>query len=217
MNTTKPTNVQYNDNLFQLMSKMNELIAFAEEAGLLAEGSIPKNLIGEANGVAGLDANAKVKTANLTDASISAKGAVQLSSATDSTSEALASTPKAVKDAYDLATTAKSTADTAKTTADTNTTNLATLKTQADATKIKADNAIPVSQKGVANGVATLDANGNLEQIPDIPSVAEDITIADTANVFTAGNVEGALNELATAINSMKGNLITTTNSILGS
>ncbi|HCP1206187.1 TPA: phage tail protein [Escherichia coli] len=37
------------------------------------------------------------------DASLTAKGFVQLSSATNSTSETLAATPKAVKDAYDLA------------------------------------------------------------------------------------------------------------------
>ena len=37
------------------------------------------------------------------DASLTAKGFTQLSSATNSTSEALAATPKAVKDAYDLA------------------------------------------------------------------------------------------------------------------
>ncbi|EPG6460589.1 TPA: phage tail protein [Citrobacter freundii] len=43
------------------------------------------------------------KTRNHPDATLTEKGFVQLSSATDSTSEALAATPKAVKAAYDLA------------------------------------------------------------------------------------------------------------------
>lgn len=45
------------------------------------------------------------------DATLSEKGFTQLSSATDSESEALASTPKAVKSAYDLADTANKNAD----------------------------------------------------------------------------------------------------------
>jgi hypothetical protein len=47
------------------------------------------------------------------DASTSQKGVVQLSSATNSTSESLAATPKAVKDAYDLAGTANTAAGSA--------------------------------------------------------------------------------------------------------
>ncbi|CAI1967701.1 phage tail-collar fiber domain-containing protein [Serratia marcescens] len=46
---------------------------------------------------------AHAKSRNHPDATTSAKGLVQLSSATNSTSEALAATPKAVKAAYDLA------------------------------------------------------------------------------------------------------------------
>jgi hypothetical protein len=51
-------------------------------------------------------ANDKV-TFTVADGNTSAKGVVKLSSAVDSTSEALAATPKAVKSAYDLATEAK--------------------------------------------------------------------------------------------------------------
>ncbi|WP_422387656.1 tail fiber protein [Erwinia aphidicola] len=43
------------------------------------------------------------KTRNHPDASLTAKGLIQLSSATNSSSETLAATPKAVKAAYDLA------------------------------------------------------------------------------------------------------------------
>lgn len=51
-------------------------------------------------------------------ATTSKKGMVQLSSATNNTSEVLAATPKAVKAAYDLANTANTTANTAKSTAE---------------------------------------------------------------------------------------------------
>lgn len=47
--------------------------------------------------------NASTQVISVSDASTSAKGVVRLSSSTDSTSEVLAATPKAVKDAYDLA------------------------------------------------------------------------------------------------------------------
>lgn len=53
------------------------------------------------------------RTLSIADASTSVKGAVQLSSLTNSTSEILAATPKAVKDAYDLANTANTTANAA--------------------------------------------------------------------------------------------------------
>ena len=52
-----------------------------------------------------------VPAANLPDGSTAAKGAVQLSSATNSTSETLAATPAAVKAAYDAATAAQTAAD----------------------------------------------------------------------------------------------------------
>ncbi|MCI4480356.1 phage tail protein, partial [Escherichia coli] len=44
-----------------------------------------------------------VRSRNHPDATLTAKGFTQLSSATNSTSETLAATPKAVKAAYDLA------------------------------------------------------------------------------------------------------------------
>ncbi|MFZ9922624.1 MAG: tail fiber protein [Candidatus Nanopelagicaceae bacterium] len=52
-------------------------------------------------------------TIAINDATTAQKGAVQLSSLTNSTSEILAATPKAVKDAYDLANTANTTANAA--------------------------------------------------------------------------------------------------------
>ena len=55
---------------------------------------------------------------NLPSASLTAKGIVQLSSATDSDSEALASTPKATKEAMDASVAANSAAVSAKATAD---------------------------------------------------------------------------------------------------
>ena len=56
---------------------------------------------------------------------------------------------------------------------------------------------IPVSEKGVANGVATLNENGKVPstqvEIPEM--VASNVTIADNANIFSGTNVEDALNE----------------------
>lgn len=57
--------------------------------------------------------NASTQVITIDDSSVSAKGAVRLSSSTDSTSEILAATPKAVKAAYDLANTANTTANAA--------------------------------------------------------------------------------------------------------
>ena len=70
----------------------------------------------------------------LPSATTAAVGVVQLNSATNSTSTTQAATASAVKAAYDLANTANTTASAA----------------------------IPASQKGAANGVAPLDANGKV-------------------------------------------------------
>lgn len=57
----------------------------------------------------------ELKDINVPDASLTQKGITQLSSATDSTAEDRAATPKAVKAAYDAATAAQSTANAANT------------------------------------------------------------------------------------------------------
>lgn len=72
----------------------------------LAASAVPVSQKGVANGVATLGADGKVPAVQLDlpipiDASTTQKGVVQLSNATDSTSETLAATPKSVKDAKD--------------------------------------------------------------------------------------------------------------------
>ena len=66
------------------------------------------------------DANGNITATkkNITDATTSAKGVVQLTDSTSSTSTTTAATPKSVKSAYDLANTAKTNAATAQTKAD---------------------------------------------------------------------------------------------------
>lgn len=64
------------------------------------------------------DATNDKVTFAVADGTTGVKGVVQLNSATNSTSETLAATPKAVKSAYDLANTAKTNAATAQSTAD---------------------------------------------------------------------------------------------------
>lgn len=85
------------------------------------------------------------KVGRTENATTSAKGIVQLSSATNSTSEVLASTPAAVKTAMDAAATAQA----------------------------KADAAIPVGQKGTASGVATLGADSLVPAV-QIPLLSTD-------------------------------------------
>lgn len=71
----------------------------------------------------------------------------------------------------------------------------------ADVTLSAADvNAIPTTEKGVANGVATLDENGkiNVEQIPDeLSGNAVDITYDNSASGLTATDIQAAIDELA--------------------
>ncbi|MGC4378412.1 phage tail protein [Fictibacillus sp. Mic-4] len=73
--------------------------------------------VGVANGLATLGADGKVPQSQLdvqppADASITVKGIVQLSAATNSTSNTLAATPSAVKTAYDKAVSASTAAGT---------------------------------------------------------------------------------------------------------
>ncbi|QBL97928.1 hypothetical protein EauM23_00035 [Exiguobacterium phage vB_EauM-23] len=72
--------------------------------------------------------------------------------------------------------------------------------------------AINTDQKGVANGVATLGANGKVPtvQLPTLASTATDITITDTANYYTSTNVEGALAELGQTLNGTRASLVST-------
>jgi hypothetical protein len=78
---------------------------------------------------------------------------------------------------------------------------------------------VPTSQKGVANGVATLGSDGKVPtaQLPPISNTASDVTITDTGGYYTGTNAESALQEIGQTLNAMRGSLVTTTNSILGS
>jgi hypothetical protein len=126
---------------------------------------------------------------DLPSATTTAKGVVQLNSAVNSTSTTQAATPSAVKSAYDLAsskanathshgatdlpsatTTAKGVVQLSSAVTSTS----ATLAATASAVKVANDNAnsrVPNSEKGAANGVATLDASSKIPMaqmnIPD--------------------------------------------------
>jgi hypothetical protein len=75
-------------------------VAVQDEGGAVATATT-LNFVGE--GVTAADAGSGVVTVTLAAATTGAAGAVQLSTATNSTSDALAATPSAVKSAYDLA------------------------------------------------------------------------------------------------------------------
>ncbi|MDU7476482.1 MAG: phage tail protein [Paenibacillus macerans] len=92
----------------------------------------------------------ELKDINVPDASLTQKGITQLSSATDSTAEDRAATPRAVKAAYDEATAARVTANTAN--------------TAAAAAQAKADAAFPKTG-GPITRVATTDNGWNTAHV----------------------------------------------------
>jgi phage-related tail fiber protein len=79
-----------------------------------------------------------------------------------------------------------------------------------------ANAAIPSSQKGQPNGVATLGPDGKVPSSQlNISTSANAITITDSGGYYTSGNVEGALQEIGQVLNAMRGDLITSVNNIL--
>jgi len=57
----------------------------------------------------------------------------------------------------------------------------------------------------------------DLTNKPTIPSNASQLSITDTGNYYMGANAELALQEIGSTLNAMRGNLITSTNAILGS
>jgi hypothetical protein len=76
---------------------------------------------------------------------------------------------------------------------------------------------IPNTQKGAANGVATLGSDGKVPATQlNVSSSADKITITDTGGYYTGTHVEAALQEVGQTLNLMRGDLVTSTNNILG-
>jgi len=98
-----------------------------------------------------------IGSVDIRQGSLASSGLVQLSSNSNSTSESVAATPKAVKGVRDIAVAA-----------------------------------IPAAEKGAANGVATLDANG---QVPSnqLPSFVDDVLEFDNLQAFPATGERGKL------------------------
>ncbi|MBC3250978.1 tail fiber protein [Serratia fonticola] len=119
---------------------------------------------------------AHAKSRNHPDASTSAKGLAQLSSATNSTSEALAATPKAVKAAYDLANGKLSSVPDATTTAkgvvQLNSATNSTSETQA---------ATPKAVKAAYDL-----ANGKLSSVPDASTTVKGVVQLNSATNNTS-------------------------------
>ncbi len=119
---------------------------------------------------------AHAKSRNHPDASTSAKGLAQLSSATNSTSEALAATPKAVKAAYDLANGKLSSVPDATTTAkgvvQLNSATNSTSETQA---------ATPKAVKAAYDL-----ANGKLSSVPDASTTVKGVVQLNSATNSTS-------------------------------
>lgn len=117
------------------------------------------------------------KSRNHPDATLKEKGFVQLSSATDSTSEALAATPKAVKAAYDLAN-GKYTAQDAST-AQKGIVQLNSATDSSDETQAATPKAVKIAMDN-ANARLAKERNGG--DIPNKPLFVQNIGLQDTVN-----------------------------------
>lgn len=75
-----------------------------------------------------------------------------------------------------------------------------------------ANGAIPSSQKGTTNGVATLGIDGKVPttQLPTLASTANDIAIADANDYYTSTKVEGALAEIGQTLAGTRTSIVTT-------
>ncbi|MED5050669.1 hypothetical protein P9850_02130 [Anoxybacillus rupiensis] len=72
------------------------------------------------------------------------------------------------------------------------------------------------NQKGVANGIATLGADGKVPASQlNVSTTANAISISDSGNYYTSTDVEAALQEIGQTLNAMRGSLITSVNNIL--
>lgn len=165
------------DTLNELAQALADDPNFATTITNLIGTKISSTEKGAANGVATLGSDSKIPIVQQTDASLTQKGIVQLSSVTDSTSESLAATPNGVKKAYDRAVSAENTAkgyadskvaalvDSSPTTLDTlnelatalgDDPNFATTITNLIGAKISS------TEKGAINGIATLGVDGKV-------------------------------------------------------
>ena len=117
------------------------------------------------------------KSRNHPDATLKEKGFVQLSSVTDSTSEALAATPKAVKAAYDLAN-GKYTAQDAST-AQKGIVQLNSATDSSDETQAATPKAVKIAMDN-ANARLAKERNGG--DIPNKPLFVQNIGLQDTVN-----------------------------------
>ncbi|CAM4107581.1 hypothetical protein BZK40_21010 [Citrobacter portucalensis] len=117
------------------------------------------------------------KSRNHPDATLNEKGFVQLSSATDSTSEALAATPKAVKAAYDLAN-GKYTAQDAST-AQKGIVQLSSATVSSDEAQAATPKAVKIAMDN-ANARLAKDRNGS--DIPNPALFVQNIGLQETVN-----------------------------------
>lgn len=126
-------------------------------------------------------------TVGIQDASTTQKGSVQLSDSTSTTSSVLASTPTAVKSAYDLASTANTAAGTAQTTA-----NAAipksTVTTAGDV--IYATGSSAVTRLGIGTAGQVLTVNGGATAPSwTTPSTGGGMTLISSGNLAGSGSI----------------------------
>lgn len=199
-----PSNAEKNQNAFSN-------IAVSGQTTVAADTATDTVTFAGSNVTITTDATNDKVTFSVADGSTSAKGLVQLTNSTSSTSTTTAATPNSVKSAYDLANQAKTAAATAQSTADgkANTghkhtkSEITDFPTSMPASDVSAwakasskptytaseVGAVPTTEKGAANGVATLGSDKKVlpEQLPDISS-AKSSKATLTASGWTPGS-----------------------------
>lgn len=158
---------------------------------------------GSPNGLATLGSDGKVPPEQLNvsqppDATTTTKGIAQLSSATNSTSETMAATPKAVKTAYDAAAAAQATANAANTTATAASNSvgpLSSLLTGAKGNTVAAINELFTSaSNGKSSIAAAITGKGVLASGSDtFASLAQKISQIPTGIKVASGNFSPAI------------------------
>ena len=194
--THAPSNAEANQNAFSNIKVGSTTVAADSKTDTL-------ELVGSNITITPDATNDKITFA-VADGTTSAKGIVQLTNSTSSTSTTTAATPNSVKSAYDLANTAKTNAATAQATADSKVgsvslasgTNNGTLKLTVNGTAT--DN---IAVKGLGSAAytastayATSNHNHTVSNISDLTATATELNYCDgvTSNIQTQLNGKAA-------------------------
>jgi hypothetical protein len=166
---------------------------FVDRYTEIDNGALPNSQKGAVNGVASLGADGKVPTAQLPSVVLTSdKGVPNGVASLDGTGKI----PSAqVPGQSNATTTTAGIVQLSTATNSTSTTQAATPSAVKSAYDLAAS-AIPSTQRGAANGVASLDVNGKLVE----STSANKVSVTDTANYYASTDVEGTLQEVGSSL-----------------